>query len=265
MNFIVYVFFGLLGLVIGSFLNVVVLRLHTKKISKGRSKCIHCNHVLSLFDLVPILSYLFLMGRCQYCKVKISKQYIFVESLTAIIFILLACKIFGDFGYANMFDLLQFVTYSFIFSLLIVLSVYDSRHFILPWKIMRIFLVSSFILPLIFAFIGDGITMTNFVAGFITALPFWALWYFSQGRLIGFGDVQLMCGFGFLLGISQGFTAIMLGFWAGALFIFLKMIFSRKILDGKTQIPFGPFLAIGAFLAFIFDYNLSIFMNIFLN
>lgn len=125
---------------------------------------------------------------------------------------------------------------------------------------MRIFLIFSFLGPLVYGFLTSGVTLEHFVAGFITAFPFWALWYFSRGRFIGFGDVELMCGFGFLFGISGGFAAALLGFWAGAIFVFLKIIFTGKMLSGKTQIPFGPFLAIGAFTVFLLDVTLRSFI-----
>lgn len=265
MNFITYVVAGLLGVVIGSFLNVVILRLHAKTISKGRSRCVRCNHVLKSGDLFPIFSYLLLKGRCRYCGVKISKQYILVETLTLLIFVLLAIKFLPNYVYLiSLIDVFLFIAYCFIFSLLIVLSLYDIKHFILPWKIMRIFLLSSFILPIVVGLLGEGIGLINFVAGFIVAAPFYAIWYFSNGKLIGFGDIELMCGAGFLLGVSAGFMSIIAGFWIATVYVFLKMFTTQKIMHGKTQIPFGPFLALGLFIVFFMDYNLNdLVLNIF--
>ncbi len=258
MNLITYFVFGVLGLIIGSFLNVVILRLHTKKISKGRSKCSHCGHTLSTGDLFPVFSYLFLKGRCRYCGVRISKQYVLVELLTAIVFILLAMRIIPEnLMFLNIYHVFEYLAYGFVFSLLIVLSVYDLRHFILPWKIMRIFLITSFLIPLFFGILGDGFSLKYFVSGFIVAAPFYAIWHFSKGKLIGFGDIELMCGSGFLLGITSGFIATMVGFWSATIYVFLKMIISQKIMHGKTQIPFGPFLALGIFITFLLNLNLS--------
>lgn len=259
MNVALYIVFAALGLIIGSFLNVVVLRLHTKTISKGRSKCMRCGHILSGKDLVPVFSYLALGGRCRYCRSKISVQYALVEITTSFVFLMIAMKISSVFEILSLGWIVSFILYAAVFSLLIAMSVYDFHHFILPWKLMRKFLVLSFMTPVVLGILGNGVSYQNFVSGFIVAFPLWAVWYFSRGRMIGFGDVQLMCGFGFLLGISGGFAAILLGFWIGAGFIFLKMILTRKILDGKTQIPFGPFLAIGAFLAFVFGINMTSF------
>jgi len=258
MNFISYIIAGVFGLIIGSFLNVVILRLHTKTISKGRSKCSRCGHVLKSGDLFPVFSYLYLKGRCRYCGIRISKQYIMVELLTSLVFVLLAVKFIPNYFYfITLFDLFLFVSYGFVFSLLIVMSVYDTKHFILPWKIMKIFLVTSFVLSILLGILGDGVGLLNLVSGFIVAMPFYAIWYFSKGRLIGFGDIELMCGAGFILGVSAGFMSIMVGFWIATIYVFLKILISRKILNGKTQIPFGPFLALGLFIVFFMNYTLN--------
>jgi leader peptidase (prepilin peptidase)/N-methyltransferase len=258
MNLIFYSIVGLLGLVIGSFLNVVILRLHTKKISKGRSKCSHCGHTLNTADLFPVISYLFLKGRCRYCGVRISKQYITVELMTAAVFILMAIKFIpGGIVSFNFYSALQFFLYVFVFSVLIVLSLYDIRHFVLPWKVMKIFLIASFIIPILIGILGDGVSLANFISGFVVAFPFYLIWHFSKGKLIGFGDIELMCGIGFLLCVSSGFMAVMVGFWMATIYVFLKMLVSQKILHGKTQIPFGPFLALGLFVVFFMNYNLN--------
>lgn len=260
MNLAIYVIFGVLGLIIGSFLNVVVLRLHTNRISKGRSKCVRCGHVLHSNDLIPVLSFLMLGGRCRYCKTRLSIQYPIVEMATAVLFVLLAWRIGMDYSLLSFMGLLSFTLHAIAFCLLIAMSVYDIHHFVLPWKLMRKFLIVAFATPIILGIFSDGISLENFVSGFIVAFPLWAVWYFSRGRMIGFGDIQLMCGFGFLLGISGGFAAVILGFWIGAAFIFLKMLLTFKLLSGKTQIPFGPFLVAGLFVAFLFNITMSSFV-----
>lgn len=255
-----YVIFGLLGIVIGSFLGVVVFRLHTKRINKGRSMCDKCGHALQSHDLIPIFSFLLLRGRCRYCKLRMSWHHPLLEILTGAIFVLLYWKFSTTMNFFNIQTILLFVYYAFIFSVLIAMSVYDSKHFILPWRLMRIFLLATFLGPFVISFFNGGVSLSTITAGFITAFPFWLLWYFSKGKLIGFGDVELMCGFGFLLGISGGFAAIMLGFWAGAIYAFLHVLFNGRLIPGKTQIPFGPFLAMGCFVAFLFTVTLKSFM-----
>ncbi len=254
-----YGFLFILGIIIGSFLNVVILRLHTNKISKGRSRCERCAHILSPKDLIPVLSHLFLGGRCRYCKSRISAQYPLVEIITAVMFVLVFWKV------SNTFDslwqiILFFIIYVKIFSILIVMSVYDIRHFILPWKLMRPFLLITFVLSILLSILNNDISIETFASGFIVALPFWMLWYFSKGRLIGFGDIELMCGIGFMMGIMSGILSVFMGFWIGAFFVFIKILASRKMLSGKTQIPFGPFLVAGVFVTFILGISFDTFL-----
>jgi leader peptidase (prepilin peptidase)/N-methyltransferase len=195
MNFLLYILIGVLGLIIGSFLNVVVLRLHTKKISRGRSKCAKCNHTLDARDLVPFFSFLFLGGRCRYCKSKISMQYPLVELFTAITYIGIYYRVLIMTGGELVSTVLYFLYFAIIFSLLISLCVYDLRHYILPWKLMKPFLILSFVGSIIISFINFDLSFLNLISGFIVAIPFYLIWYFSRGRLIGFGDIMLMCGF----------------------------------------------------------------------
>ena len=109
-----------LGLIIGSFLNVVVLRLNTgESIIKSRSKCFSCGHRLGFFDLIPVLSFVFQKGRCRYCQSKISRHYPLVELITGIVFVLTALKIF------NFQNLLSLIFYWAMFSILIAVSAYD--------------------------------------------------------------------------------------------------------------------------------------------
>ena len=263
MDLPIYIFIGLLGLIIGSFLNVVVLRIHTKKISRGRSKCASCNHTLETLDLVPFFSFLFLKGRCRYCGSRISLQYPLVEIFTAIVYVGIYYHVLSITGGEITSTVLYFIYFATTVSLLIALAVYDIRHFVLPWKLMRLFLILSFLGSLVILFFQNNLSLISFGAGFIVALPFFLIWYFSKGHLIGLGDIMLMCGFGFLLGILGGFSAVIFGFWIGTIFIFLKMIFTRKLLKAKTQIPFGPFLVLGFLFAFIFSFDISSLVKIF--
>ena len=254
---ILYIIFAILGLIIGSFLNVVVLRLHTKRISKGRSCCGTCSHTLSTLDLVPVISYVCLMGRCRYCKLKISKQYPIVEIVTSLAFVGIFYRVVAISGGDITTIILYFIYFATIFSLLISMAVYDIKHFILPWSLMKIFLVFTFVGSIVIAFLSNNLSFLNFVSGFIVALPFWAIWYLSKGRLIGFGDILLMIGFGFMLGINGGYSATIFGFWIGALYFVLKMILTRNFISGKTVVPFGPFLIAGLYFTFLTGITLT--------
>lgn len=254
---LIYLFTAILGLLIGSFLNVVVLRLHTKTISKGRSKCASCAHTLSGMDLIPVISFILLRGRCRYCKLRLFIQYPIVELVTALVFVSILYRVLIMTGGDIAQSVLYFLYFAIIFCLLIAMATYDLRHFILPWKLMKPFLIISFAGGIILAFLSNGLTLLNFLSGLIVALPFLAIWYFSHGRLIGFGDILLMIGFGFMMGTMGGFSAVIFGFWIGAIFFLLKMVFTGKIIKGNTAIPFGPFLVIGLYITFLTGITLS--------
>ena len=241
------------GVIIGSFLNVVILRLHSKPLT-GRSMCMSCGKTLTWRELVPIFSFLFQKGRCKGCLSKISKQYILVELLTGIAFCLTALSIFGSLHF-SVLTVIQFLLYADIVSILITLSVYDLYHFTIPdifiWALGVIFVILLSIPGLFPSF-----SIPAFLAGPVVALPFFLLWVFSSGRWIGFGDVKLALVMGWILGISGGFAMIILGVWIGAIVgIIFAIVTHQKTL--KVKIPFGPFLAIGGFLSLLYNIDMS--------
>lgn len=259
------IFFSL-GLIIGSFLNVVIYRLNTKKTLGGRSACLSCQSQLAWYELIPLFSFIALGGRCKNCKTKISLQYLLVELVTGLIFALLFLK-FKDILLIDTFSFaLTYKYYAIMFSILLVISVYDLRHKIIPDALSFIFGV--------FAFLGLFFFSNNFFASFslhtpsflefssgpMMALPFLILWLISRGAWIGFGDVKLALGLGWFLGFSMALSALAVAFWSGAI-VGLSLVVLSKInqkygkLGIKSEIPFAPFLVLGAFLAFIFEFN----------
>jgi len=130
MTVLMLFFVFLFGLVVGSFLNALIYRLENgDSVLRGRSYCPHCKHTLTWYDLIPLASFAILGGRCRYCKQRISLQYPLVELATAILFLV----IFKEFSSFFIFQTLYLWT---VASLLIVLFVYDLRHYILPDKIL---------------------------------------------------------------------------------------------------------------------------------
>ncbi len=258
LSFFVIIFF-VLGLIIGSFLNVVVLRLNTSRSLGGRSACMSCLHTLSWYELVPLFSYLGLRGRCKICRTKISLQYPLVEFMTGLVFALLFYKFNTLFFSPN--SILLFVKYyayyAGMFSLLIVISVYDLKHKIIPDTLVFIFGLLAFLGMFIFFYPN----IWNFLSGIFIALPFVLLWLVSGGRWMGLGDGKLALGLGWFLGISRAISAVTLGFWGGAiigigLIAWSKLAKNDKHYGMKTEIPFAVYLALGAFVAFIFNLNL---------
>lgn len=242
------IFIGILGLIIGSFLNVVILRMNTgRSVAKGRSKCARCNVTLSWYELVPVFSFLGLRGKCKTCNAPISFQYPLVELITAITFTILYTTIIFSYG----LTLVSFITFVFsaaVASLLIIIFVYDIRHTIIPDQAVYMVIILGLL-----SIFWHLLTVPGFAAatavfdGVLVALPFFLLWALSKGRLMGFGDVKLALGIGWLLGLVGGFSAILFSFWIGGLVGLFLLALSRKY-SMRSEVPFAPFLIMGTFI-----------------
>ena len=247
------VFVFLFGAVVGSFLNVVILRLNTgQSIVSGRSKCFTCAKKLKWHELLPIVSFVFLRGKCSACKTKISWQYPLVETITGIIFVLL----FQQYQISNLKsqNILDFGFWILVFSFLIIIAVYDYRHQIIPNLFVWIFNGLAF-LGLFNSFrISDfGFRILDWnalLAGFILFAFFALLWGMSKGRWMGFGDAKLALGIGWLLGITKGIAAITLAFWVGAIVGVLLIYLNKNKYGLKSSIAFGPFMILGTIISF---------------
>jgi len=235
------IFVFIFGLIIGSFLNCVIYRLEVKQsFLKGRSYCPHCKHQLCWKDLLPVLSYIFIGGRCRYCKKKISVQYPLVELFTGLLFVLAV----------NPDHVVRSIYLAATISFLIIIFVIDLRHYIIPDKIV----LPAIIIALAyntFSFVTGDFSFPYFMrlfwAGLIPALLFFLIFLFSQGKWIGFGDVKLALLMGLFLGPNRIIVALFLAFTLGAI-IGLGLIIATKK-NMRSEIPFGPFLVSGTLLA----------------
>ena len=251
------IFFFIFGLIVGSFLNVVIIRHNTSRSLGGRSGCMVCQKKLSWYELIPVFSFIFLKGRCKDCQTRISIQYPLVELTTGIIFSFLFIKFQTLFQINPQSFYLTFIFYALSFSLLLVIAVYDLRHKIISDKLVLIFSVVTFLGLFLFSIHGFQIhlpTLWQFLAGILIALPFALLWLISRGAWMGLGDAKLALGLGWLLGLIQGLSGLVLAFWTGALVGVVLLAFSKKY-SMKTEIPFAPFLVLGAIIAFFFGLN----------
>lgn len=230
-----YIVVAVFGLIIGSFLNVVIMRLDgIKSIVALPSHCPHCQRKLSWFELIPVFSYIILVGKCRTCKQKISLQYPIVEIMTAIIFSLM----YWQFGLSVTSGVLMLIS-----AILIVVFVYDLIHsMIADWlvwlglSVWAIYLILDLAVgwhfpPLLyFSALGGGI-----LGGFI-----WLLVWISKETWMGAGDIKL----GFLLGAIAGWpNALMLtliAFIMGGAIGLILIALRRKGM--KDQVPFAPFL-----------------------
>ncbi|KKU49718.1 MAG: Type 4 prepilin-like protein leader peptide-processing enzyme PilD [Parcubacteria group bacterium GW2011_GWA1_47_10] len=257
------IFFGL-GLIIGSFLNVVIFRLNTNRSFAGRSACMSCQKKLSWYELIPVLSFLCLRGRCLRCKTKISSQYPVIELVTGVVFAALYLKLEGAFFLTPFAFVAAYAFYAAMFSLLIVVAVYDIKHKIIPDSLA--FLLGALAFAGMFFFNIDDArlfyphlpTLWQFLSGFILAAPFALLWLVSSGRWMGLGDAKLAVGLGWLLGPSRLLSGAVLSFWVGAILGIILVAFSRKY-KMNSELPFAPYLVLGALLAFLFELHIILF------
>lgn len=274
-------FVFIFGLVVGSFLNVLILRFNTGESAvKGKSKCFHCGIYLRWYELIPVLSFLIQKGRCRSCSAKISSQYILVEVLTAFVFSLIYLKLAGSFEdlffyfYSPVFDfnklilnaaifnaaLLDFKNLFLIFSAwiffscLIVIAVYDARHKIIPNSYSYFLTVFSLIYSFFAAYLFYNINYFFYaiLSGVFFSVFFLFLSFISGEKWMGYGDGKLAFSLGIFLGPAKTLIAFMFSFWLGALFGIFILIFGRRF-SLKSQIPFAPFLVLGAFLAFLIE------------
>ena len=255
MTFTLITLFFILGLLVGSFLNVVIYRHNTKKSLGGRSHCMVCQNQLTWYELIPLFSFLGLMGRCKNCKTKISIQYPLVELISGLIFVGLFYK-FSYLFYLDTFSFfITFIFYALVFSLLLVISVYDLKHKIIPDKLVGILAILSFVGLFLFSSIGLSPhipSVWDFLSGIIIALPFALIWLISRGKWMGLGDAKLLVGLGWLVGMERIITGVVISFWLGAIIGVLLILLSRKY-SIKSEIPFAPFLVLGTILTFLFE------------
>jgi len=241
----------LIGLFVGSFLNVLADRLpREESVVKGRSHCEKCKKKLAWFDLIPLLSFLILKGKCRYCKVSLSFYYLAVELITGILFILTTFFVFNgqQFSIFN-FQLLPSLTYYlFIVSCLIAIFFADLKYGIIPDKIVFPAILVSFL----YLFINHSSFIINHLFSALGACLFFLfLFLITKGRGMGFGDVK----FAFLMGLILGFPKIVVGlyvaFLTGAIVGCILIVWRKKKIFG-TAIPFGPFLAVGTLAAIFY-------------
>ena len=271
MNTTLMIIFFLFGTIIGSFLNVVILRYRSGRTLEGRSMCFSCGKTLTWFELVPIGSFWTQKGKCSGCSNRISWQYPLVEAITGFLFVGLYLRFAYLLTSVPMLFVVLFAYYAFLFCLLLVMSVYDLKHKILPDGMTMMFAAITFIG--MFLIRGDALIFHvpnawDAVAGLLLPAPFSLIWLMSKGKWMGLGDAKLMIGIGFLLGLSAGTAAILFSFWIGAgvsLLVVLgyALVTRQKSLSLKTAIPFGPFLAFGTLLVVLFSVNIQSIMQFF--
>ncbi|NUM25522.1 MAG: prepilin peptidase [Candidatus Buchananbacteria bacterium] len=230
------------GLIIGSFLNVVIARLGKKKsFWSGRSECPKCKYQINWYDNIPVISFIILRGRCRNCHQSISWQYPMVELATALMFV----WIYTVFGLGA-----KFFIYSVFSSFLMVLFVYDLKHYLILDRVS--------VPAMIVAFLGNiylGAGLADLLLGSAIGAGFFAAQYFiSGGRWVGDGDIRLGAVMGLMLGWKFVLVALFIAYLTGATVgVFLMMLKKKKM---SSEVPFGPFLTLATFITMLYGREL---------
>ncbi len=246
-NILFMVLSALLGAVFGSFLNVVIYRLPLgMSLALPPSHCPVCGEKLKWYHNIPVLSYIFLRGKCAFCKTRISPRYIFVELLNC--FLWLICYLL----YGN--TLFTFTAMIFL-SVLICVFFIDSEHMIIPDSLNIIIALLGLILVLF----GNSALSASPLDRILTAigmlcfglLLFFSFKFFAKKEAIGGGDIKFFAAAGLFLGWKLIFLAVFAASVAGCVFILASRLSSRSKSPGKPY-PFGPFLAVTSAISMFF-------------
>lgn len=230
-----------LGVLVGSFVNVVIYRLPLGlNFVRGRSFCPRCKRKIKWFDNVPLLSFFLLKGRCRFCRSPISWRYPIVEALTACLFVL-------AFSQISLIGLIGLIFSLILISGLIIIFFIDLEHQIIPDEIIFP-LVGVFLVYYLFT--SPQLLITNYlITGLVSFLLFLLLLLITRGRGMGFGDVK----FAFLIGLVLGFPKVIVAFYVAFLtgaFCGVILLLAGRARFGQ-KIPFGPFLSLGMLTAYL--------------
>lgn len=247
------VIFGVFGLLIGSFINAAVWRIHEhKSLVNDRSECTNCHHKLGFFDLIPVLSWLALRGKCRYCHKPISAQYPLVELITGGLFVLS----FIQLNPSGWLSWTGFVVWLYVLGSLILVSIYDLRWMLLPDVVVlpAIILTAGYVATYAITRQPLHVWLGPIAAALAVGGLFYALAAVSNGRWMGGGDIKLVALIGLVLGLQLTMVAMLLAFTSAAAVSLVLIGTKRK--KRTDHIPFGPFLAFGCVFAMLFGHQL---------
>lgn len=233
------IFVILYGLAFGSFVKAAIDRLSHEESLRGRSYCPCCKKQLAIKDLIPLISWLLLQGRCRYCHAKIAISYPLTELFTAVLFYWL----WRTFGVSWLS-----VSYCCIITLLIIIAGIDIRTMEIPNSLNLMLAVSA--LPILLS--ENNAVLSSLLGAAAAALPLAVIAACTGG--IGGGDVKLMAAAGLTLGAAKILLALFLGCLSAAVFA-VVMILSKK-LHWKSYLPLAPFLALGIIITIFYGNGL---------
>lgn len=232
-----YIYIGIIGMCIASFINVVIYRV-PKKISivKGRSYCPKCHHQLCVFDLIPVFSYFFLRGKCRYCHCKLSIRDPFIELLGGGIALLCLYR----YG-LNLMSILSFV----FAMILLAISMIDIDTMEIPDSLNACILF----IGLFSLFVTKTNLLDRIIGCLVISVPLMILNFFVSGSFGG-GDIKLLFGCGFLLGWQKTVGGMFIAILLAGMKSFYLLVFHKA--NRKSHIPFAPYISIGMFVMILY-------------
>ena len=253
MNIFIMIVVVLFGIIIGSFLNVCIVRLPKEEsIVYPASHCVSCNHELKFIDLIPVLSFIFLRGRCRYCDKKISVRYILIELLTGVI----AGLTFYWYGFS-----VDFFRVFVLEIILLVVTCVDLEYQIIPDQLVLAGISVGIILIIYDLFVSPiyRTWYSPLLGGIVVSS---ILFIFSKiGQkiykiedVIGLGDVKLFIAIGMILGLEKVLIAFLVAIYLGGVYGIGIMLIDKK--NSKKLIPFAPFISLGSIVSVYFGYDL---------
>lgn len=276
----------IVGLAVGSFLNVLTIRykpnnsFFARSLWSGRSRCPHCKKTLQWFELIPLVSFALQSGKCRSCKTKLSLQYPVIELATGLLFVFIPFHLIQFFHFTPAIVTALSVPFTFyaftciwlfVASVFVAMVVIDLKHYLIPDELSIMLAVAgialvvirvvseastsifqtSFITQYVLLFgAPNGALFTHFVGMLLGASVFYSIYALSKGSGMGFGDVKLAGALGLLLGWPDIVLSIALAFILGGILGSVLIAFRKK--HGKDRLPFAPFLIIGTLAIFFF-------------
>ena len=236
----------IMGTIFGSFYNVCIYRIPEKlSVANPPSHCYNCQTRLKPIDLIPILSWLSLKGKCRYCGIKVSSRYATVELLTGILFALT----YIAFGYN-----FKTIYYMLLVSLLIIITFIDIDHYIIPDELV----IAGSIIAIAVNLLGygtgfmDGLKGALFAGGGVLLVTL-AIEFIVKKEVMGGGDIKLYAMLGLFLGTKLALLTILLSIYVGGIYGVIFIVYNRvKQKEFSSMIPFGPFISIAAIIAMLY-------------
>ena len=241
---------SIIGVLVGSFLNVVIFRTKKQMPLVSRSVCLTCLEPVSKLDLIPILSFFALKGRCRKCTAVIEWQYPVLELVTGLLFGILFIRAVSGIGYGSFVGedewLLVFFRDVIIACYLLIIFVYDFKYKVIPDR----FSVPPMIVALLFNFALGAPPLMLLFSGLIIGAFFAAQFIISKGNWVGGGDIRLGLLMGWYLGLPLALVALLLAYISGSIIGIVLILLKHRKLD--SHVPFGTFMALAIFVTLFF-------------